>query len=140
MLWKLLLFPVAFVIERIFTYIVLCFLWPYIGMWLDGYLCYVWRPLIKRREVGELIAFQSRVFQTCFFQFFSSVGAILLLALWGLKFSYVVYLVYIFFCELYVIRHTSVASITGNRIFKYGALIGLSIALGLLSLIAAMIK
>ena len=141
MLWKLLLFPVAFVIERIFIYIVYGFLWPYIGLRIEMYISHAWVLLIKRWDfLGNLWMISSRIFQTCFFQFFSSVGAIILLALWGHKFSFVVYLIFIFFRELYIIRHTSVANRTGNYIFKYGALIGLLVALGLLSFIAAMIK
>lgn len=107
-------------------------------MRIDDRLGSVWGFFIKE-TAGYWLAFLSLIFQTSFCLVFCEIPSAVLLARFSLKYSYVVYLIYVFQYELYLIRHTSCANSTANRAFKHGAWIGLVVGLGLLGLIAVTI-
>ena len=108
MIWKSLFYPVAYIVDRISNVFVM-YLWYFIGFRIQSF--FVFRLLSKRDEgtTSTKVLFLSQVFQMFFIRFFASIGGIVILALWGHEYSWVIFLVYLIIRELFITANYSIA-------------------------------
>ena len=130
MTWQLLLYPVAFIVDRI-SNIYVMYPWVFIGMRIQMYFIIL---LSRNKErANTYVLFLGQVFQMFFIRFLSSIGGIMILALWGHKYSWLIFLTYLIIRERFIIASYSV-SIPWN---KPANLIGAWLGLGLVAVLAA---
>lgn len=130
MIWKLLLYPIAFIVDRISNCVV-TILWGWIGMFLQARIY----MLLPRRYVSSKSGqFLSQVLQMLSIRFCSSIGGIAILALWGHEYSWAIFLVYLIIRERFIIASYSIAL----PWHKPASLIGAWLGLALLAFLIAM--
>ena len=126
MSWELLLYPVAFVIDRISNVYVM-YLWHFIGVRIQCF--FVFRLLSRRDEdtASTKVLFLSQVFQMFFIRFFASIGGIVILALWGHEYSWAIFLVYLIIRERFIIASYSIAIPWAKPAHLIGVWLGLAL-------------
>ncbi len=126
MIWKLLLYPVAFIVDRISNEYVM-YLWYFIGVRIQHF--FLFRLLSRRNEerVSTKILFLSQVFQMFFIRFFASIGGIMILALWGHEYSWGIFLAYLIIRERFIIVSYSIAIPWAKPANLIGAWLGLAL-------------
>lgn len=127
MIWKLLLYPVAFIVDRISNVYVM-YLWYFIGVRIQFFFAYELLSRRNKNTASTKVLFLSQVFQLFFIRFFSSIGGIVILALWGHKYSWVVFLVYLIIRERFIITSYSIAIPWHKSASLIGAWLGLALA------------
>lgn len=135
MVWKLLLYPVAYAIDYISNHVV-TLLWGWIGMSLQARIC----MLLPERcnPSNPMVLFLLQVLQMLSIRFCSSIGAVMLLGLWGHKFSWAIFLFVLIVREFHLYTMYSISSHTGY-IIKRGNLTGSLIGLALVAVLTAIV-
>jgi len=126
MIWKLLVYPVAFIVDRISNVLVM-YPWKFIGVHIQGF--FFFRLLSRQDEDTDStkVLFLCQVFQMFFIRFLTSIGGILILALWGHEYSWVIFLVYLIILERFIIASYSIAIPWHKPASLIGALLGLAL-------------
>jgi predicted MFS family arabinose efflux permease len=109
MMLKLLLYPIAYAVDYISNYVV-SFLWEWIGLRIHGiiilsiykFLNSFLQERYENRPIGPVTLFIFQTTQFVLLRFSSSIGAMILLGLWGHRFSWVVYLIFLVVREFYI--------------------------------------
>ena len=109
MVWKLLLYPVAFVVDRI-SNIYVMYLWHFIGERIQLFFIFTFLPKLNENTPSTKVLFLSQVFQIFFIRFFASIGGMAILALWGHEYSWVIFLIYLIIRERCMIASYSIAT------------------------------
>ena len=129
MIWKLLLYPVAFIVDRI-SNVGITYFWLFVG---DRIKCFILNPLLSRKNAIKVV-FLGQVLQMFFIRFFTSIGGIMILALWGHKYAWVIFLVYLIIRERFYTASYSI----GIPWHKPASLIGAWLGLALVAFLTAM--
>lgn len=126
MIWKLFLYPVAFMVDRISNVLVM-YPWRFIGLPIQHF--FVFRLLSKLDEntASTKVLFLSQVFQMFFIRFFASIIGIVILALWGHEYSWVIFLVYLIIRERFITASYSIAIPWAKPANLIGAWLGLAL-------------
>lgn len=129
MIWKLLLYPVAFIVDRI-SNVGITYFWLFVG---DRIKCFILNPLLSRKNAIKVV-FLGQVLQMFFIRFFTSIGGIMILALWGHKYAWVIFLVYLIIRERFMAASYSIK----NPWHRPACLIGAWLGLALVAFLTAM--
>ena len=133
MIWKLLLYPVAFIVDHI-SNVGITYFWLFVG---DRIKCFILFPLLSRKNedtASTKVLFLGQVFQMFFIRFFASIGGIMILALWGHKYAWVIFLIYLIIRERFYTASYSI----GIPWAKPANLIGAWLGLALVAFLTAM--
>ena len=132
MIWKLLLYPVAFIVDRI-SNVGIAYFWVFVG---DRIKCFILNPLLLLSRKNPIkVIFLGQVLQMFFIRFFTSIGGIMILALWGHKYAWVIFLVYLIIRER---RPDAVTDSIGAPWHRPASLIGAWLGLALVAFLTAM--
>jgi len=104
------------------------YLWYFIGVRIQFFFAYELLSRRNKNRASTKVLFLSQVFQLFFIRFFSSIGGIVILALWGHKYSWVVFLVYLIIRERFIITGYSIAIPWHKSASLIGAWLGLALA------------
>lgn len=126
MIWQLLLYPVAFMVDRLSNVYVM-YPWHFIVEPIANF--FVFRLLSRRDKdtTPTKILFLSQMFQMFFMRFFASIAGIVILALWGHEYSWGIFLVYLIIRERFIIASYSIAIPWAKPANLIGAWLGLAL-------------
>lgn len=131
MIWKLLLYPVAFIVDHISNVCGAILSQHPIVYRIELFLL---TPRLNNQEVSTTVSFLIQMIRMFFIRFFTSIGGIVILALWGHKYSWQIFLAFLIVRE----RFFNVALYNSEIPWFYPAcLIGAWLGLALLAFLTA---